>query len=88
MIGLDFRGVETPCLLCGALPLIGGPLTCLPTHTCPAILNYTPAKAFHEYELKRHGMIYGTVRSRESLSDDLDEESPQGLDAWLNLGPE
>ena len=88
LIGLDFRGVETPCLLCGALPQLGGPLRNIPTHTCPAILNYLMAKDFHEQELQRHGPIYGTVRTRDSLSADMEEESPRGLGEWLNLGPQ
>ena len=70
-IGLDHRFAESPCLFCGAVPVIQGNLGHLPTHSCPTILNFSVAKDYYEHELKHRSTIYGAPRNREGFPMDL-----------------
>ena len=83
--GLDYRGLETPCLLCGAAPQLVEGLRWLPTHHCAAALNYAVAKDFHEHELRHQGAIFGTARRADGLTAGLEEAAPDTLSAWLGM---
>ena len=73
--GLDHKGLETPCLMCGAVPM----LTSVPSHSCTTVLNLALAKAYHEVELKPRGEIFGAPRPREEPGMD------DGLGTWLAM---
>ena len=71
--GLDHRGLETPCLMCGAVPLLTPGMTSVPSHGCTTVLNLALAKAYHEEELKARGEIFGAPRppAEPVLNDSL-----------------
>ena len=90
LIALDHRHAETPCLLCGALPEVTGGMRIVPTHACPAILNYALAKSYHQHELLHYGPIYGAPRRRDGSlhGAHLDEGQPTSLEDWLQMDPD
>ena len=89
LLTLDHRHADTPCLMCGALPEVTGGMRNVPTHACPAILNYALAKSYHQHELQHYGPIYGAPCRRDGslYGAHLDGGQPEGLNEWLQMDP-